>query len=87
MSQVRDTVTVNVEFSTEDKEYGPVYVASCDDLMFTTDGKTFEELLENIRECLALSLRDTDSMAAYNVAPDAQVRIVLELPHDYAETA
>jgi predicted RNase H-like HicB family nuclease len=75
MSQVRDTVTVNVEYSTEDKEYGPVYVASCDDLMFTTDGKTFEELLENIRECLALSLRDTDSVAAFHIAADAQVKI------------
>ena len=72
MTPVRDTVTVNVEYNTEDEEYGPVYVASCDELMFTTDGKTFEELLDNVRECLALCLRDTDSVTAFNVTPDAQ---------------
>jgi predicted RNase H-like HicB family nuclease len=87
MTPVRNTVTVNVEYNTEDEEYGPVYVASCDELMFTTDGKTFEELLHNVRECLALCLRDTDSIAAFNVAPNAQVKIIMELPQNYAETA
>ena len=84
MSQVHDTVTVNVEYNTEDTEYGPVYVASCDDLMFTTDGKTFEELLRHVRECLMFCLRDTDSVAVFNVAPDAQVKIVME-PHFYTD--
>jgi predicted RNase H-like HicB family nuclease len=85
MSQAQNTVTINVEYNTEDKEYGPVYVASCDDLRFTTDGKTFEELLHNVRECLALCLRDADSLTAFNVAPNAQVKIVMELPQNHIE--
>lgn len=76
MAELRDTVTINVEYNIEDEEYGPVYVASCDDLMFTTDGKTFEELLNNLRECLTLCLRDTDSAAVFKVIPDAQIKIV-----------
>lgn len=83
MTGIRDVVTVRVDYDTEDAESGPVYVASCDDLMFTTDGRTFEELLHNVRECLALNLRDTDSLAEFRVAPDAHVRIVSEAS-DYA---
>ncbi len=86
MAGIRDVVTVRVNYDTEDTENGPMYVASCDDLMFTTDGRTFEELLHNVRECLTLNLRDTDSVAEFHVAPDARVRLVMELPADYAET-
>jgi len=87
MTEPRDTVSINVEYNTEDEEYGPVYVASCDDLMFTTDGRSFEELLQNIRECLILNLKDTDSIAEFGVAPDAHIQIVMVLPDNYAETA
>lgn len=54
----------------------PYFVAHSDDLHFTTQGETFEALLAHVRECLQLSLEDTDSIAEYGVAPDAKLRIV-----------
>lgn len=55
-----DTIHVHVEYNTEDEETGPVYIASNDDPMFTTDGQTFEELLQNVREAIALCMEDTE---------------------------
>lgn len=90
MNQIKHTVTVKVEYFTgmdEGDDGVPYYVASSDDLMFTTDGYTFEELLKNIRECLILCLKDGDSLADFNVDPNAKVQIVMNLPADYAEAA
>jgi predicted RNase H-like HicB family nuclease len=85
MADLRDTVYVNVEhFDDEDSAY---YVASCDDLVFTTEGETFEELLANIQECLDLNLKYGDPVAEFNVVPNPRVKIVMELPQNYAETA
>jgi hypothetical protein len=52
-----------------------------------TDGETFRELRANITECLILTLQDTDSIEEYNVDPHAKVKIIMELPENYAETA
>ncbi len=71
MSEPRSTVTVHVEYNTEDAS--PVYVASCDELTFTTDGNTFEEMLERVRECLVLNLQDTDSVTEFNVAQNPRI--------------
>ena len=90
MTESKDTVHVIVEYFTgqdEGDEGYPYYVAHSDELMFTTDGKTFEEMLANVRECLALCLQDTDSVKEYNVAPDAKIKLVMELPENYAQTA
>ena len=90
MSEIKDSIHINVEYfdgQDEDDVGYPYYVASNDDLHFTTDGETFEELLANITECLALCLEDTDSIAEYGVAPDAKVKLIMELPEDYAQTA
>ena len=57
-----------------------VYVATSDDLHFVTDGKTFEELLSNIQECLQLCLVDGDSITEYDVKPSAQVKLTMDLP-------
>ncbi len=85
MATPLDTVYVNVErFDDEESGY---YVASCDELMFTTDGETFEDLLSNVRECLDLNLRQTDPIAEFNVNPDAHVKLIMELQGNYAETA
>jgi predicted RNase H-like HicB family nuclease len=83
---VRDTVTVNIEFfdgQTEGDVGYPYYVASCDELHFVTDGKTFEELMINVRECLQLCLHDADSVIEYGVLPDAKVKLMMDLP-EYA---
>jgi hypothetical protein len=77
VSEIKDTVYVKVEYFTGDDEGDDgtsYYVASSDELMFTTDGATFEELLSNVRECPALALQDTDSIAEYGVSPDARVK-------------
>jgi len=85
MSEIRDKIHVNVEYSTEDEEYGPVYVATCEEIALVTDGRTFEELLVNLREAVSLHLEDVDTVAAFNLTANPALVIKLELP--YAETA
>lgn len=90
MEKIKDIVQVKIEYFSghdEGDDGAPYYVASSDDLMFTTQGDTFEALLSNIRECLILCLHDTDSVAEYGVAPDAHVRLMMDLPENYAQTA
>jgi len=90
MNKIKDNVEVKIEYFTgqdEGDDGTPYYVASCDALMFTTDGETFEELLQNIGECLTLCLKETDSVAEYQVARDAQVKLVMDFPVNYAEAA
>lgn len=83
METPKQTLYVHVEYfdGQEEGDVGhPYYVASSDDLHFTTDGDTFEELVGNIRECLDLTLKDTDSATEYNVAADAKIQLVMDLP-------
>ncbi len=87
MSQPRDTLYINVRYDTEDEEYGPVYIATNDDLPLVTDGQTFEELLENLKEAIAVCLEDTDTVAEFNLVPNPHVVIVMKLPENYAQTA
>jgi predicted RNase H-like HicB family nuclease len=87
MGKVRDTIHVYVEYNTEDEEYGPVYVASCVELVIVTDGKTLDELLRNLREAIALHLEGVDTVALYNMVPNPRVMITLELPDERAQTA
>lgn len=85
MTQPRDTLTIDVEFNTEDQDYGPVYIASNDDIGLVTDGQTFEELRENLKEALDASLGDIDTIAAYNLVPNPRIEIRMLLT--YGETA
>lgn len=78
----RDTIEIRVEV-TQDEEYGTVYVASNDELGLVTDGDTFEALLDNVREALALCLEDA---AELNIVPKPRVVLTLEMPAD-AKTA
>jgi len=90
MKKPKDMVLVKIEYFSgheEGDDGTPYFVASSDDLMFTTQGDTFETLLDNIRECLILCLHDTDSVAEYGVAPDASIRLTMDLPENYAQTA
>jgi predicted RNase H-like HicB family nuclease len=90
MPDVKDTIYVEVEYfdgQAEDEDGTPYYVAHNDILHFTTDGESFEELLKNIGEVIALCLEDTDSVVQYGVAPNAKVIIVMPLPEQYAQTA
>ncbi len=88
MSEVKDTVFVTIEYHDGHEDDGtPYFVASCDDLMFTTEAETFEQLLENIGECLDITLKVDDPITAFGVVPNARVKLVMEFPADYAKTA
>jgi predicted RNase H-like HicB family nuclease len=80
-----DTIYVHVEYNTEDEEAGPVFVASNDDLMFTTDGQTFEEMLQHVREAITLCMEDDGLVAELGLV--ANPRIVFNMAIEYAETA
>lgn len=82
MDKGRDTVEIKVEV-TQDVEYGTVYVATSDQLGLVTDGESFEALLDNLREALALCLADA---AELNIAAKPRVVITMEMPAD-AQTA
>jgi predicted RNase H-like HicB family nuclease len=71
---MRDTVAIKVELFQDEGRY---FVASSDDLGLVTDGKTFEELLHNLREALALCLEDA---ADLGFSPHPHVVIRIDLP-------
>lgn len=85
MSAVRDTIHVNVEYfdgQGEDEDGTPYYVASGVEIAATTDGETFEELLKNIGEMVYLYMKDTDTVAEFNIIPKPRILIVMELPRN-----
>ena len=77
VSTVRDTFHVCVEYNMEDEEYGPYYLASCVELSIVIDGRTLDELLENIREAIALHLQGMGAAAQYNFAEYPRVMIMV----------
>jgi predicted RNase H-like HicB family nuclease len=87
MNSPQTTLYVNVEYSTDDEKDGPVYVASNDALSLVTDGRSFEELLVNLREAIAVCLEDTDTVAEFNLLPNPRVVLTVKLPENYAQTA
>lgn len=92
MAEARDTLHVRVEYFTgfeegeEDVGY-PYYVASCEEIVAVTDGRTWNELMRNIHEMIAASLDEEDTVAVYNLIPNPRVVITMELPENYAEIA
>jgi predicted RNase H-like HicB family nuclease len=74
---VREVVHVGVEYSTEDEEYGPVYIASCLELAVVAYGKTLDELLGNLRDAIASHLANVDTLAQYNLVPNPRIMIML----------
>jgi predicted RNase H-like HicB family nuclease len=83
--ELQDAVHVVVEYyDGSDAEDGdePYYVASCEELAVTTGGKTFEELIENIRDAIQLHLKDEDTEALYHLSPNP--RIILKVELEYA---
>ena len=90
MSDVRDTIHVNVEYfdGQEEGDVGyPYYVASCVEITATTDGETLDELIQNVREMIELYLEDTDTIAEFNLIPNPRIVIIMEIPENYAKTA
>jgi predicted RNase H-like HicB family nuclease len=79
VSDVQATLHIDVE-RTFDEEYGVVYVASNDQIGLVTDGQTFEELLQNLQEAIAVCLEDTDTVTEFNLAPKPNIALQLRLP-------
>ncbi len=48
-----EVLYIDIEYNIEDEEYGPMYIATNDRIGLVTDGKTFEELRENLKEALS----------------------------------
>jgi hypothetical protein len=87
-----DTLHVRVEYFTghEDgqEDVGhPYYVASCEEIVAVTDGRTWGDLLKNIHEMVQASLEGEDTVNSYNLVPNPRILITMELPTDYAEIA
>jgi predicted RNase H-like HicB family nuclease len=51
------------------------YIAECLELAVVTHGKTLEEVVENLREALALHLEDED-MAALGLAEHPHIELI-----------
>ncbi|MFW5696715.1 MAG: type II toxin-antitoxin system HicB family antitoxin [Phototrophicaceae bacterium] len=88
MPQVRDTLTITVEYfdgQAEDDVGYPYYVATNDEIGLVTDGKTFEELRRNLAEALDLCLGDVDTLAEYHLVPNPRIELRMMLP--YGQTA
>lgn len=92
MTRVQNTIHVNVEYFTgfeegEDDIGYPYYVASCEEIVATTDGRTWHELMQNIHEMIAAHLEGEDTVKLYNLVPNPRIVIRMELPENYAEIA
>jgi len=92
MTEARDTLHVRVEYFTGfeegDNDVGhPYYVASCEEIVAVTDGRTWSELMRNIHEMIAATLDEEDTVAVYNLVPNPRIVITMELPANYAEIA
>lgn len=87
MTQPRDTLYVMVEYydgRDEDDVGYPYYVASNDEIGLVTDGRTFEELRQNLIEALDACLSDTDTLAEYNLVSNPHVELRMPLPYGEA---
>lgn len=90
MTPPRDTLTITIEYydgQDEGEDGHPYYVASCQEIVAVTDGRTWGELMKNIHEMINASLEGEDTIAVYNVLPNPRIVISMELPENYAEIA
>ena len=89
MSELRDTIHVNVEYfdGQEEGDVGyPYYVASCEEIAAVTDAPTLEALFMNIREMIEIHLEESDTVSEFNLIPNPRIVVRLEFP-DYAQIA
>ncbi|MBE3089910.1 MAG: type II toxin-antitoxin system HicB family antitoxin [Actinobacteria bacterium] len=61
------------------------YIAECLDLPVVTQGKTLEEVTENIKEAVSLHIEGED-LKDWDILPDFSILINFELPFVYAKT-
>jgi predicted RNase H-like HicB family nuclease len=76
MNEPDDTLHVVVEYhdgQAEGDDGHPYYVASCSQIGAVIDGRTFDELLKNLREVIELAFEGEDTVAVYNVVPHPRI--------------
>ncbi|RJS72945.1 type II toxin-antitoxin system HicB family antitoxin [Methanophagales archaeon] len=61
------------------------YIAECVDLPVVTQGKTLDEVVENVKEAIALHLEGED-MREWDILPDYSILVNLELEPVHAKT-
>ncbi len=76
-----EVLYIDVEYNIEDEEYGPMYIATNDTIGLVTDGKTFEELRQNLKEALSVCLEDIDTLSEYNLIPNPRVELRMLFAH------
>jgi predicted RNase H-like HicB family nuclease len=60
------------------------YVAECLDLPVVTQGKTLDEVVENVKEAIGLHL-EGENLKEWDLLPDYSVLVNLELPAAHAK--
>ena len=78
MDMAQDTLYIELEYNTEDES--PVYIATNDLIGLVTEGQSFEELLDNLKDALAACLEDIDTLQAYNLVAHPRVVLQMGLP-------
>jgi len=61
------------------------YVAECVDLPVVTQGKTLDEVTENIKEAISLHLEGEEDLEEWDIFPDFSVLVNFELEPVYAK--
>ncbi|RJS68770.1 type II toxin-antitoxin system HicB family antitoxin [Methanophagales archaeon] len=61
------------------------FIAECVDLPVVTQGKTLDEVVENVKEAIALHLEGED-MKEWDILPDYSILVNLELEPVHAKT-
>lgn len=92
MDEPRDALHITVEYWTgsedgiDDVGY-PYYTASCEEIVGVTYGRTWNDLMRNIREMVDAALDEPDTVATYALVSNPRIVISMELPENYAEIA
>jgi predicted RNase H-like HicB family nuclease len=81
MDDVHDTIHVTIEYFTgfeegEDDMGYPYYVASCDELVAVTDGRTWHDLMRNVHEMIEAHLEGEDTVKLYRLTPNPRIVIM-----------
>jgi len=61
------------------------YVAECIDLPVVTQGKTLDEVIENVKEAISLHLEGED-LKEWDILPDFSILVNFELGSIYVKT-
>ncbi len=61
------------------------YIAECMDLAVVTQGRTLDEVVENVKDAIALHLEGED-LKEWDIFPDYSILVNLELEPVHAKT-